>query len=50
MSLGEISFALDTASPSSDVIVVESLPIVAPENTLESGRGVSNLDKLQENI
>lgn len=50
MSLGEISFALDTAFPSSDVIVVESLPIVAPEITLESGRGGSNLDKLQENI
>ena len=30
--------------------MVESLRIVAPEITLESGRGGSNLDKLQENI
>jgi len=50
MSLGEISFALDTATLSSEVIVVESLRIIAPEITLESGRGGSNLDKLQENI
>lgn len=50
MSLGEISFALDTASLSADVIVVEWLRIVAPEIMLESGRGGSNLDKLQENI
>ena len=50
MSLGEISFAPDTAPLSADVIVVESLRIVAPEIMLESGRGGSNLDKLQENI
>ena len=50
MSLGEISFALDTASLSADVIVVGSLGIVAPEIMLESGHGGNNLDNLQENI
>ena len=50
MSIGEISFAMNTASLGSDVIVIESLRIMAPEITLESGRGGSNLDKLQENI
>ena len=50
MSLGEISFAPDTAPLSADVIVVESLRIVAPEIMLESGHGSNNLDKPQENI
>ena len=50
MSLGEISFALDTASLSADVIVVESLRIVVPEIMLGSGHESNNLDKLQENI
>ena len=50
MSIGEISFAMNAASLGSDVIVIESLRIMAPEITLESGRGSSNLDKLQENI
>ena len=50
MSLSEISFALGTASLSADVIVVESLRIVAPEIMLESGHGGNNLDKPQENI
>ena len=50
MSLSEISFALGTASLSANVLVVESLRIVAPEIMLGSGRGGNNLDKPQEYI
>jgi uncharacterized protein involved in outer membrane biogenesis len=49
-SLGEISFKLDAESLSSDTIVVESLRILAPHIIMESGRGGSNLDRLQQNI
>jgi hypothetical protein len=33
-----------------DIIVLKTLTIVAPEVTLERGAGGSNLDRLQENI
>ncbi|MEJ6773607.1 MAG: hypothetical protein QNK52_05075, partial [Porticoccaceae bacterium] len=49
-SLGEISFKLDPESVTTDTIVVESLRILAPKIIMESGRGGSNLDRIQENI
>lgn len=49
-SLGEISFDLDTDSLKTDTIVVKSLRIVAPEITLEQGKGSSNLQQIQKNI
>ena len=49
-SLGEISFSVDNDSLATDIIVVDSLRIVAPEVTLESGRDGSNLDRLQDNM
>ena len=49
-SLGEIYFSLDQESLTTDIIVIETLKIVAPEVTMESGRGGSNLDRLQANI
>jgi hypothetical protein len=49
-SLREISFTVDNDSLATDTIVVNSLRIVAPEVTLESGRKGSNLDRLQKNM
>ena len=49
-SLGEISFAMDADSLAGDIIIVETLRIVAPEITLERAGWRSNLDQLQVNI
>ena len=49
-SLGEISFSLDNDSLATDIIIVESLRIVAPEVTMESARGGSNLDRIERNV
>jgi len=49
-SLGEIRFKLDQDSLATDIIVLESLTIMAPQVTLERGSGGSNLDRLQQNI
>lgn len=49
-SLGEIHFTVDQDSLATDIIVLKTLTIVAPEVTLERGAGGSNLDRLQENI
>ncbi len=49
-SFAEISFSIDPASLNTDTVVVESLRIMAPNIILESGRGGSNLDRIQQNI
>jgi len=49
-SLSEIRFSLNNESLATDIIVVESLRIVAPEVTMESARGGSNLDRIEHNI
>ena len=49
-SLGEIHFTVDQDSLATDIIVLKTLTIIAPEVTLERGAGGSNLDRLQENI
>lgn len=49
-SLGDISFALDTDSLKSDTIIVDSLHIIAPEVTMESGKKRSNLEQIQRNV
>ena len=49
-SLGEIHFTVDQDSLATDIIVLKTLTIIAPEVTLEPGAGGSNLDRLQENI
>jgi uncharacterized protein involved in outer membrane biogenesis len=49
-SLGEISFSLNSESLATDIIIVESLRIVAPEVTMESARGGSNLGRIEYNI
>ena len=50
VSQGEIHFTVDQDSLATDIIVLKTLTIVAPEVTLERGAGGSNLDRLQENI
>jgi hypothetical protein len=49
-SLGEISFAIDPESVTTDTIVIKSLRIIAPEITYESVKGMTNLDQLQKNV
>ena len=49
-SLGEISIVVDTTSLSSDLVVINSLRIIAPEITFEQGKSISNLQQLQKNI
>jgi uncharacterized protein involved in outer membrane biogenesis len=49
-TLGEISFAMDADSLASDTSIIDSLLILAPENTLERADGRSNLDLIQSNI
>lgn len=49
-SLGEISFAIDPKSVTTDTIVIKSLRIIAPEITYESVKGMTNLDQLQKNV
>jgi hypothetical protein len=49
-SLGEIHFTVDQDSLATDIIVVKTLRIIAPEVTIEPARGGSNLDRIQENV
>jgi uncharacterized protein involved in outer membrane biogenesis len=49
-SLGEISLDIEPKSLTTDVIVINSLRIIAPEITYESLKGGSNLDQLQKNV
>jgi len=49
-SLGEIAFAIDPESLTTDTIVIKSLRIIAPEITYESVKGMTNLDQLQKNV
>ncbi|WP_438951452.1 DUF748 domain-containing protein [Porticoccus sp.] len=49
-SLGEIFLSVEPGSVTTDTIVINSLRIVAPEITYESGKGGTNLSQLQKNI
>lgn len=48
--LGEIGLKLDTASLSSDTIVVKEILIAGPEVTYELGGSGSNIGKIQQNV
>ncbi len=41
---------VDTATITSDPLVVNSLRIIAPEITYEQGKSISNLQQLQKNV
>ena len=49
-SLGEIAIDVDTASITSDPVVINSLRIIAPEITYEQGKSGTNLQRLQKNV
>ena len=49
-SLGDISLAVEPKSLTTDTIVINSIRIIAPEITYESGKGGTNLDQLQKNV
>jgi uncharacterized protein involved in outer membrane biogenesis len=49
-SLGEVFLAIDPESVTTDTIVINSIKIVAPQITYESGKGGTNLDQLQQNV
>jgi hypothetical protein len=50
LSLGELSLALDTASVTTDTIVIKEIVITSPEVTYEFGLKGSNLDALKRNV
>jgi hypothetical protein len=50
LSVGELSLALDTASVTTDTIVIKEIAITAPEVTYEFGLKGSNLDALKRNV
>ena len=49
-SLGEIFLSIEPGSITTDTIVINSIRIVAPEITYESGKGGTNLSQLQKNV
>ncbi len=49
-SLGEIAVALDTDTLAGDPIVINSIRILAPEITYETGKTLNNLQQIQKNI
>ncbi len=48
--MDKIEIALDTASVTSDTIVINEINIQAPEVTYELGGGGSNIDAIQKNV
>ncbi|NQU58535.1 MAG: hypothetical protein HQ513_14990 [Rhodospirillales bacterium] len=49
-NLGEISITIDTASVTSDPVIIKEIVIAAPEVTYELGSGGSNIDAIQKNV
>ena len=49
-SLGEIFLSIEPGSITTDTIVINSIRIVAPEITYESGKSGTNLSQLQKNV
>ena len=49
-SLGEIFLSVEPGSITTDTIVINSIRIVAPEITYESGKSGTNLSQLQKNV
>lgn len=49
-SLGEIFLSIEPGSVTTDTIVINSIRIVAPEITYESGKSGTNLSQLQKNV
>lgn len=50
MSFGKVSIKIDTASLTSDVILIKEVIIAGPDITYESGDGGSNFDVIQKNV
>lgn len=50
IKVGDVSVVLDVRSALSDVVIIESIHIEAPEITYEGGLGGSNIGKILENI
>ncbi len=50
VELGEISIKLDTASVTSDVVLIREIVIAAPQITYELGSSGSNIDAIRKNV